>query len=306
MYRLATLNNPKVRDLASSCFSANLIDDYHALSGAPSQLQSCPLTLTESRLNWLHDLDRQPQALYDCLNELSSTRLGLYFEKLWQFFIAQDPDLSLISHNLAIYNNKQTLGEFDLIYFCHQRQQHIHLELALKFYLWHPAAVIPTEPLSHWLGPNAVDRFDLKLNRLLNHQTRLSKTEAGQAALQQLNIDNIEAELALKGRLFYSSNHHQPQPPLSSSHLRGRWLHFKEFIKPQNTAYDWQLLTRDNWISPPGTISTAMSHQWISKQLSIHFEKHRQSVMLLRYCHHHQQTDCVFVTHNQWPLSKGQ
>lgn len=306
MYRLATLNNPKVRDLANSCFSANLIEDYQALPGAPSQLQPCPITLTESRLHWLHELDRQPQVLYDCLNELSSTRLGLYFEKLWQFFIDQDPELSLISHNLAIYNNKQTLGEFDLIYFCHQRQCYIHLELALKFYLWHPTAALAADPFSHWLGPNAVDRFDLKLNRLLSHQTRLSETEAGQTALQQLNIERIQRELALKGRLFYSGSDKIQQPQLHPSHPQGYWLHLEEFIKPQNAVYDWQLLTRDHWISPPNTITTPIHHQSVSKQLMVHFETYRQSVMLLRHCRHSQQTHCVFVTHNQWPLTKEQ
>ena len=301
MYRLATLNNPKVRDLANSCFGANLIDDYRSLASDSSRLQSCSIALTDARVDWLHKLDRQPQALYDALNQLTSTRLGLYFEKLWQFFIEQDQELNLVCHNLAIYNHKKTLGEFDLIYFCHQRQRYIHLELALKFYLWHPSAVIATEPLSHWLGPNAVDRFDLKLNRLLSHQTMLSQTEAGKAALQHLNIDSIDTELALKGRLFYSDSNRQ-DPVLSPSHLQGYWLHLDDFLKPQNAAYDWQLLARGDWISPPQTIDSVTSHSCAAKQLSSHFEKHRQSVMLLQHCSESLQTHCVFVTHNRWPL----
>ena len=302
MYRLATLNNPKVRDLANSCFSGNLIDNYQALSGAPSHLKSCAMPLTQSRIDWLHELDRRPQPLYDCLNQLSSTRLGLYFEKLWQFFIEQDPSLDLISHNVAIYNNKQTLGEFDLIYYCHQRQCFIHLELALKFYLWHPTAAISSNPFSQWLGPNAIDRLDLKLDRLFSHQTRLSQTEAGKTQLQKFNINHVDTELALKGRLFQPVGDNKQQPQLSSSHLKGTWIHYKQFSERQNAAYKWQLLTREDWISPPITINRPIQHRLAVAQLNTHFQQYRQSVMLLQYCPQSQQTRCVFVTHDQWPL----
>ena len=85
-----TLTNRHVRDLAWACFSPPLLhtqklaDDQHNVA-------NCGLSLTPTRTAWLQQLDHNPGPLLDYLAQQSHTRLGLYFEQLWHFFLAQDP-----------------------------------------------------------------------------------------------------------------------------------------------------------------------------------------------------------------------
>ena len=304
MYRLATLNNLTVRDLANSCFGGNLIEDFKPFNAIHSGLKASPIELTAQRWEWLQQLDVDPAPLDLYLSTLQSTRLGLYFEKLWQFFIDQDPELTLITHNLAVYDKKKTIGEFDLIYFCHQRECYVHLELALKFYLWHPEAAAAPDTFSHWLGPNGIDRFDLKLNRLLSHQTQLSQTPAGEQVLEQLSITHIETELALKGRLFNPAGQSIEQIELNPEHPQGQWIHLNKFINGHHPGDLWQILDRSQWISPPTKIQSPIQHTQAIARLRRHFDHHRQSVMLLKQSQPHGRTECIFVTHDEWPPSE--
>ena len=125
---------PAVRDLAWACFSEPLFLCKGLPPGA-GPLQNCTLQLTPERAQWLERLDREPAALLAQVEETRKGRLGLYFEHLWHFFLRQDPAVDLLAHNLPVRHGTRTLGEFDCLYYCHQRQQYIHLELAVKFYL---------------------------------------------------------------------------------------------------------------------------------------------------------------------------
>ena len=131
----------EVRDLAWACFSPPLM--LTAQLGIDSAgLVNCHLGMTTERAAWLAELDRDPSALLGFLADNTSGRLGIYFERLWQFFLQQDPQVELLAHNLPIHDSGRTLGEFDCLYHCHQRQCDVHLELAVKYYLGYP----PSDP----------------------------------------------------------------------------------------------------------------------------------------------------------------
>jgi len=158
---LAKLKQPAVRDLAWTCFNPGLMNLPDSMS---------PPALDSRRRQWLAKLDHDPEALLDCLAGQRSPRLGLYFERLWYFFLSEDPGFDLLAHNLPVREGGRTLGEFDLIYFCHARQRAVHLELALKFYLGYGNYADNTSPTRAWLGHNSKDRLYLKLERLQGHQ----------------------------------------------------------------------------------------------------------------------------------------
>jgi hypothetical protein len=53
--------------------------------------------------------------LREGLARLSSRRLGLYYEALWQFALRQAPGIELLAANLAIRDGGHTLGELDML-----------------------------------------------------------------------------------------------------------------------------------------------------------------------------------------------
>ena len=259
MRNLPPLAQQAVRDLAWAIFAPNLIDDYrfHPLGGG---IGSCHMALTEQRRQWLVDLDRNPAPLLDILSGLKSTRLGIYFEALWQFFIRCDPAFTLLAANLPVHDHGRTLGEFDLIYRDNGNGAAVHLELATKYYLntleqkidgaeeTHPI------PLHNWLGPNTRDRLGQKLQRLLSHQARLSESTRGGEVLLAHGIRQVRPQIALKGFLFY-----QPRGlalaaadsfPLNPEHNRGTWMSSTDFLSHPNTSEYWHILQRPHWISP--------------------------------------------------------
>jgi len=78
-----------VRDLAWACFSPPLLR-ASKLPGSGVDVVDCQPRLTSSRLDWLAQLDIDPQPLLAHLARNSSHRLGVYFEKLWHFFLRED------------------------------------------------------------------------------------------------------------------------------------------------------------------------------------------------------------------------
>ena len=104
----------EVRDLAWACFSPALFHSEE-LSDEGQNIANCGLSLTELRQNWLRALDLRPAPLHEHLSKLHSSRLGLYFESLWHFFLQSDSEVDLIAHNLPIRDEGRTVGEFDCL-----------------------------------------------------------------------------------------------------------------------------------------------------------------------------------------------
>ena len=190
----ANYRQAAVRDLAWACFSPTLVSSQ-ALSPA---LANARFALTPERVRWLESLDRSPDPLLRHLQQRPVRRLGLYFESLWQFFLARDAAVELLAHNLPVRSESRTIGEFDCLYYCRERRRPVHLELAVKFYLGQAG---------RWIGPDSRDRLDIKLDRLSQHQMRLGDHPEGRRVLAEHGIRDPLREMELKGGLF------QPAPP---------------------------------------------------------------------------------------------
>ena len=223
-----------MRALAWSCFSAPLIADGD---------HCCDFTLTPERQAWLARLDADDRPLTDYLAQhCNSPRLGLVFESLWHFFLHQDPDFELLANNLPVRQQGRTLGEFDVILADRKQGVHVHLELAVKFFLARQGGDIDYQ---HWLGPNRADRLDRKIARLNEHQLRLAQTDGGRDALRELGVDHCHTHLRLAGLLFYPSDTACSGRGLHPEHERGRWLRRAEF---GNRAH-WRVLEKPLWLT---------------------------------------------------------
>jgi hypothetical protein len=294
-----------VRDLAWAVFSPNLVH-IAALPNTRAAVHDCHFELTTRRRLWLEQLDRNSDTLAAHLAQRSTHRLGLYFEQLWHFFLSADPEVELIAHNLPIRDEGRTLGEFDVIYFCQRRDTHVHLELAVKYYLG--ANPQTEEPI--WLGPDRRDHLDNKLVHLLHRQIGLSDAPAASARLQELGIDSLEREISLKGYLF------QPlQDPLRSPQaynrecVFGHWAHLglldrlTDSLQDNASASHFMRLQKMQWLSPAQTnpASILIPPTLLQTEVAALFADIPYPVLIAALDAHGSETARFFVTPDSWP-----
>lgn len=231
---LRQLRQPAVRDLAWAVLSPPLLDDACAPQRHP--LSASAWADDPGRLAaWLRALDHDPTALLDCLARLTSRRLGLYYEALWQFALRQAPGIELLAANLAIRDGGRTLGELDIV--LRDREGTHHLELAIKLYLGPPGGN-GSDP-DQWLGPGCHDRLGRKLAHLTQHQLPMSSGPQSHTVLAGLGLGQVQAHLWLGGYLFYpcSGRTHSPGGA-NPEHLRGSWMRHSEWNGTDNRR--WQ------------------------------------------------------------------
>ncbi|MFL6534769.1 MAG: DUF1853 family protein, partial [Pseudomonas sp.] len=126
------LRHPEVRDLAWVIIAPPMLIDTpwpqrHPLAGSDWVQQPHRLE------HWLRQLDRDSYPLLQCLSQGRTRRLGLYYERLWQFAVQHAPGIEWIAANLPIRREGHTLGELDLL--LRDGEGVHHLELAIKLYL---------------------------------------------------------------------------------------------------------------------------------------------------------------------------
>ncbi len=232
---------------------------FNALPGL-DLLQSGHITASTAINTWSKS-ERLRQQLIELLATSKSTRLGVYYEDLWRFYLSHSPDGQLLQHNLQVNAPGRTVGEFDFIYRNATISSAVHLETAVKFYLGVPEDRNGTNslcrdfsPWSRWVGPGLKDRLDLKLNQLSQKQLRLQSDPAAQNLLGSLELKtDMAAELQMAGRLFYPMNAMPPPSDINPHHEKGRWFtvsqllsHYSPSLKNKHST----LLSRAEWLAP--------------------------------------------------------
>ncbi|MCF7202950.1 DUF1853 family protein [Pseudomonas oligotrophica] len=241
----AELTHPQVRDLAWALLSQPLLGE--ALAQRHPLTASCWMATPALLADWLRQLDAQPAALEDWLARHSIRRLGLYYERLWQFALHHAPDVELLAANLPVRRAGHTLGELDLL--LRDAEGVFHLELAVKFYL---GLAGDSRAHQRWLGPDSRDRLDLKLEHLHAHQLPLGGAADARELLAEITAEPVQSRYWLGGYLFH------PWPAGCSgpaganpAHPTGRWLPRQAWAALQASAPDalWQPLPRASWLA---------------------------------------------------------
>lgn len=242
------LTQPAVRDLAWTLVSPPLLDQ--AISWQRNPLTHSAWARQPGLLaDWLLRQDQDPAPLQAWLSRSSIRRLGLYYERLWQFALQAAPGIEILAANLPIRRGGHTLGELDLL--LRDASGVHHVELAIKFYLGQPS--LHRDASTQWIGPGSHDRLDLKLDHLVSHQLPLSAQPEARPALDALTCEPIEAAMWVGGYLFYPhASSCLPPDDAHPDHLRGRWLHRRDWpaFYSADHAAGWQPLPRHAWLSP--------------------------------------------------------
>ncbi|MGV3774775.1 MAG: DUF1853 family protein [Verrucomicrobiales bacterium] len=242
---LQGFKNPVVRDLVWSVVSPPLL-----------RRQELPPVLPDSR--WFialyeqnHDVflkaDKEPQALLDKVQNRQRIPLGIYFQRLWTYFLSCQKTYQLVLSGQPVFEGTKTIGEFDFVVWDPVEKVHEHWEIASKFYL----SVGGTHELTHCYGPNPEDRLDSKFRRLVERQCQLSETPAGKIFLEKLGIKIHRTRILLKGRLFYYGED-APYPKLADpEHSKGWWMTEEQASRLCGERQCmWTLLRKHQWLAP--------------------------------------------------------
>ncbi|PZR45100.1 MAG: DUF1853 domain-containing protein [Ectopseudomonas oleovorans] len=297
---LLGLRTPAVRDLAWALLSPALLANTTPGQRHPLQA-SCWMQQPQQLADWLAQQDKDAGPLHAWLTAKPLRRLGLYYERLWQYALHAAPDIDVVAANLPIRQNGQTLGELDLL--LRDDEGEHHLELAVKFYLGTGGG-----DAADWLGPGSQDRLDLKLGHLTQHQLPLSARREARATLEELQLGDTRSAFWLGGYLFY------PWPGDCSSprgaapeHCQGRWLRQRDWDTFAATKPDarWQPLPRLAWLAP-ALIKTGEAwpadtfQQWLKL-----LRPDAQAQLLVRLEEDHagdwREIERIFLVNDQWP-----
>lgn len=229
----------------------------------------------------LHEHDICMTHLGDFMAGKDSRSLGKYFEGLISYWLHHLRKVDVLVESFALREQQRTVGEIDFIFIDEQARM-THWEIAVKFYLFSPASYGFG---SHYLGPNAVDTLDRKIDRIFGHQLPRS----------QKQFPNVELRQAfVKGRIFYPLM--QPRglagpPYLSSAHLAGSWLRHAE-IRLRDGDADWDaqnvcylVLQKPDWLSvvqTPDAAGKRMSFSEFSESMDRHFSEHQRCPLVVQ------------------------
>lgn len=247
---IAQYRVPAVRHLA-------WISRAPQLLGAPAGFdltEHLPEDLEQRLRAW----DTAPEKGPALLTAPAAPRLGKYFENLYHCLLRDLLGWDILLSNQPVRSNGITLGELDFIVRNPVDQAIEHHEIAVKFYLGYApdhGGSPRSGPL--WYGPNASDRLDLKSERLIKRQSRLTEKPATRDLLHELNIPvPVQARIFMPGYLFYPAS--QPIPPpagVPPNHLRGKWLGIDDLDRrnhsgtlPETLRGPWVPLVKPHWI----------------------------------------------------------
>ncbi|MCW8884874.1 MAG: DUF1853 family protein [Motiliproteus sp.] len=202
-------------------------------------------------VSWLQHIDEEPESLFSYLDSVSNSdhRLGRHFENLLGYYLKQICHKGDLTRGLRVEDTR-TLGEFDFLYRPKTSTNHIHLEVAVKFYL----GTAEQSLAENWIGPNPEDSLAAKLYKTFDSQLKLSQHSAAKAQLcsHQISVDATQALLC--GKLFYPwkqflAGQFQHPSIVNPDHQKGWWAREDDCDWLAESNYSYQPLDKRHWLA---------------------------------------------------------
>ena len=191
-------------------------------------------------------------------------KLGHLYEQALEHLLTVTPSLQVLDSHVQVFDEEQrTIGELDFILFDETRRRHLHLELAVKFYL-----AVEESDGWHFPGPDPRDHWLRKVEKMRMHQFGLSTRPEAKALLKdRFDIGQIDVRQLIYGCLFLPMDiPDAPDVPfMASGHRTGRWLyrrhwplHFPD-VDPDRD--DVLIIPKPLWPVPPSVQTEALYQQ---------------------------------------------
>ncbi len=186
--------------------------------------------------------------------------IGKRVELFLDYALAQSTSYEVISHSLQIFNQKQTLGEFDYLIRDLATAEVFQLELVYKVYLFdeHLSSI----PDFCWIGPNRRDRFQDKITKLKCQQFPLIYHEQSKHQLKTLGIDlkSLQQKLCFKALLFKPFQANLPKfNYLTDISIEGEWLSRPQFYASSWHNFKFILPEKLDWFN---ALESIKEEQW--------------------------------------------
>lgn len=256
--KLSSFDNLNVRNLFWLLFSPNLINE-HSIKGVPSFPDNWLDKWYEHSEDFFIELNENSSKLDEFINESNSYRLGIYAERLLQYFFENFSETRLLLCNYQVFNGKTTIGEIDFV--IEWEDWLLHIELAVKYYLLNE----DKNKLHEWIGPSGKDNLGKKIEKVKKHQLKLSQNE-NFVNSTQLSPTSF---FMLKGMLFspFQTDFEAPNWLNQNIDKRNymRWTDFKDFAEKNKNIDQFVLLLRPNWMASliiPSTEYLELSENW--------------------------------------------
>jgi len=188
---------------------------------------------------WFQALCENPFLLESYFNSEDQLILGKYFERLVQFFFENYPRYELLIAGKQFFDRKTTLGELDFVIRDKTKNEVLHLEVAVKYYMGYKSS--PKH--SMWIGPNGLDTLEKKLTKF-ERQLALSISE-------ESNIDfKIDRRIALLKGFFFIHWRAKVWPHFHINSLEnGEWMYEEEMGSALDDNGRYIIFPKHLWLS---------------------------------------------------------
>ncbi len=232
-------------------------------------------------------LDKAPLPLINYISQSKTNRLGEKFERFWSFWLNKCQQKKVVAANYPVQIKNRTLGAFDLLVDESQStdpQPHSrfhqtitprylsHFELSVKFYL----NTAHGSRMSDWYGADQTDRLDKKINRMVEHQLKLSQYPAAEKLLHQKRWKINKIYGVCKGRLFWNAFQRKTNLPdwINPQVELGFWCPVSQFHAVQKQRLlQWYVLDKNDWFSPLNERDVLDRVNLDEQELNQHFQQ---------------------------------
>ena len=180
----------------------------------------------------------------------TSIRLGQRMEVFMEAALASE-NYQLLSKNLQIIAEKQTLGELDFIFRNLATEETIHLEMVYKFYFYRPE--IPGSWIDKLIGPNAKDKLRYKLDRLSSHQFPILYKPETKAYLDKidLNVKILKQQISFKAQLYVPFDIRLKESRIPEDQIQGFYFTINQLEIFSRSEFLFYIPRKDDWVSTP-------------------------------------------------------
>lgn len=171
-------------------------------------------------------------------------------EACFEAYLNHSKNYKLLSANLQVQAETETLGELDYIVRNLKTNEVVHIELACKFYLYDKNTKVWEE--ERWIGPNRKDSLYEKLQKIKLKQFPILHADKTIQTLRKLNVEIPSVqELCLKAFLFIPKEMPAQEFPINYQNcIVGHWIRLEDFYKEDETAL-YAIPDKKEWLLPP-------------------------------------------------------